>query len=162
MEPVELRLGSITGIWKSRPDWSQFRQYLETMEPEGDDSQGTPMKLSRYAYFLELYVNLYEQEKHLREEVIDDDQAVNQKLKEMVMNIKTDPEDFFGTERCLKCVHSGVRKEILDNVKKVRKDQMQAGAWVYQPAYSPVLDKLNTLVGSYNEVRQIESLRNIQ
>ena len=120
------------------------------------------MELSRYAYFLELYVNLYEQEKHLREEGIDDDQAVNQKLKEMVMNIKTDPEDFFGTERCLKCVHSGVRKEILDNVKKVRKDQMPAGAWVYQPAYSPVLDKLNTLVGSYNEVRQIESLRNIQ
>ena len=76
MEPVELRLGSITGIWKSRPDWSQFRQYLETMEPEGDDSQGTPMKLSRYAYFLELYVNLYEQEKHLREEVIDDQEFV--------------------------------------------------------------------------------------
>ena len=159
-QSVELRLGSITGIWKSRPDWLLFREYLDTMEPEGEDSQGSPMKLSRYAYFLELYVNLYEEEKRLREEVMDD--QADQKLKELVMNIKTDPEDFFGTERCLKCVHSGVRKEILDNVKKVRKDQMPAGAWVYQPAYSPVLDKLNLLVGSYNEVRQIESLRNVQ
>ena len=56
-------------------------------------------------------MNLYEQEKHLREEVMDD--QADQKLKELVMNIKTDPEDFFGTERCLKCVHSGVRKDKL-------------------------------------------------
>merc|ERR1712001_196106 len=124
------------------------------------DSDGQPIKLSRYARFLKLYVDLYHKEKQLKEKNIDC--GANEELKIMVMNIKTDPEDFFGTERCLKCINSGVRKEILDNVKKVRKDQMPAGAWVYQPAYSSVLDKLNTLVGSYNEVRQIESLRNIQ
>ena len=32
----ELKLGSITEIWKSKTDWLQFCQYLDTsMEPEG-------------------------------------------------------------------------------------------------------------------------------
>ena len=79
-----------------------------------------------------------------------------------VMNIKTDPEDFFGTERCLKCINSGIRKEILENVKKVKKNQAPPGYWVYQSAYSIVLDKLNVLVGSYNDLKQVQSLRHEQ
>ena len=112
---------------------------------------------SRYARFLKLYVDLYHREKYLREERMDPN--ADRELKEMVMNIKTDPEDYFGVERCLKCIDAGVRKEVIENVKKVKKGQSQPGAWVYQPAYPIVLDKLNNFLGTYNEVRQLQSLR---
>ena len=52
------------------------------MEPEGVDSEGVPMKLSRYALFLEMYVHLHYSEKHLREETLDP--QADQKLKPLV------------------------------------------------------------------------------
>ena len=156
MNNEDLKLGSISEIWKSGAEWTRYSQHLDTMEPEGIDSEGEPMKLSRYAHFLRLYVDLYHQEKALIEK---GDPQANQVLKKSVLDIKSDPEDFFGTERCLKCLNVGIRKQILENVKKVRRNEAQAGAWVYEPAYSPVLDKLNYLLGPYNEYKQIQELR---
>ena len=156
MTTEELKLGSITEIWKSGTEWTKYCQYLDTMEPEAIDSEGEPMKLSRYARFLKLYVDLYHQEQALREKR---DPATNDTLRKSVLAIKQDPEDFFGTERCLKCINAAQRKQILENLKKVRKNEAQPGAWVYEPAYSPVLDKLNYLLGSYNEIRQFQELR---
>ena len=49
MNNEELKLGSITEIWKSGPEWAKYSAYLDTMEPEAIDSEGEPMKLSRYA-----------------------------------------------------------------------------------------------------------------
>ena len=83
MEPPELKLGTITAIWKSKSEWLNFCQYLDTMEPEGMDSDGQPIKLSRYARFLKLYVDLYHKEKQLQEENIDC--RANEELKIMVM-----------------------------------------------------------------------------
>ena len=71
----------------------------------------------------------------------------------MVFKIKTHPEDFFGTERYLSCIDAGVRKDVLTNLKKIRRNESPAGAWVYRNVYSKVLDKLNYLVGGYNDLR---------
>ena len=50
----ELKLGSITEVWKSRDQWLKYCQYLDSMTPEGYDSEGIPIKLSRYAVFLKV------------------------------------------------------------------------------------------------------------
>ena len=44
---AELKLGSITEIWRSSSEWLRYCQHLDTMEPEGFDSEGQPMKLVR-------------------------------------------------------------------------------------------------------------------
>ena len=108
----ELKLGSITEVWKSPSEWSKFCQFLDKMEPEGLDSEGVPIKLSRYAVFLKLYVDLYHREQYLREEVaMENHERFNEELKKMVLHIKGHEEDFFGTERCLGCIDAGVRKQ---------------------------------------------------
>ena len=82
-----------------------------------------------------------------------------QELKKLVLDIKNHEEDFFGTERCLYCLDAGQRKTILENVKKVKKKQAKPGSWVYEPAYSPVLDKLNHFLGSYHQWNHSKMLK---
>ncbi len=72
------------------------------------------------------------------------------KIYFQVLEIKNHQEDFFGTERCLRCIDAGVRKQVLENLKKVRKNEAKPGTWVYSPAYPKVLDKLNYTLGSYH------------
>ncbi len=43
--------------------------------------------------------------------------------------------------------------QVLDNLRRVRKGEVAAGSWVYQPVYPRVLDKLNELHGSYNAAK---------
>jgi len=40
----------------------------------------------------------------------------------------------------------GIRREILENQRKVQKGEKSPGVWVYAPAYPRVLDKLNDLL----------------
>ena len=54
---ARLRLGFISEVWREKSRWDSFVEYLDTMS-EGEDSNGKPMSLSRYARFLELYVKL--------------------------------------------------------------------------------------------------------
>ena len=79
----------------------------------------------------------------------------DEELKEFVLHIKQHDEDFFGAERCLRCIDKAARTEILKNIKLVREGKMKGGKLVYQPAYSPVLDKLNELLGSYHEAHTL-------
>ena len=67
-------------------------------------------------------------------------------------------EDFFGIERCLRCIDKGMRNQVLSNLRRVNKEGVQAGAWVYQPAYPRVLDKLNELLGHFqnDNIRMIK------
>ena len=52
----DLKLGSITEVWSSRDQWLKYCQYLDKMTPEGYDSEGVPIKLSRYAIFLKVCI----------------------------------------------------------------------------------------------------------
>ena len=66
---ARLKLGSISEVWREKDRWDKFVEYLVPLS-EGDDSDGKPMSLSRYARFLELYVKLdqlgkYSSETHI-------------------------------------------------------------------------------------------------
>ena len=51
----QLNLGSINGVWSSREEWSRYCRFLDSMAPElPSDSEGVPIKLRRYAVFLEV------------------------------------------------------------------------------------------------------------
>ena len=59
-------MGSITEVWKNGLEWQKFIDYLDKQPSEGVDSSGVPLKLSRYAKFLSLYVNLHYKEIQLK------------------------------------------------------------------------------------------------
>ncbi len=71
-------------------------------------------------------------------------------IRQLTLSISKHEEDFFGTERCLRCIDRGMRSQVLDNVRRVRKGETKGGTWVYQPVYPRVVDKLNDLLGPYN------------
>ena len=102
-------------------------------------------------------MDLFQKEKYLKEQG-KDTRTSSEELKTMVLNIKQHPEDFFGLERSLSCIDAGVRKEVLTNLKKVRKNESPAGSWVYQTVYSRVLDKLNHMLGGYHQWMQTQNL----
>ena len=52
----DLKLGSITEVWTSREQWLKYCQYLDNMAAEAYDSEGVPIKLSRYALFLKVHM----------------------------------------------------------------------------------------------------------
>jgi len=145
----DLKMGSITEVWKNSGEWKKFTNFLDTSEPEGIDSAGVPMKLSRYAVFLQIYVNLYYKEKELLE--LHNGQDI---LTKLIWEIKNHPEGFLDSERCLKCVDAGKRNEVLKNLKMLKQGKIsEPGIWIYQPMYSAVLDKLNYLLGHYHALK---------
>ena len=103
-------MGSITEVWKNKVEWDKFYEFLDNFEPEGIDSTGEPMKLSRYAKFLEFYVQLHYKEFEFRKQSKNENE-----LKRMILAIKSDPEGYFDTERCLKCIDTGIRNQIMTN-----------------------------------------------
>ena len=56
----DLKLGSITEVWTSREQWLKYCQYLDNMAAEAYDSEGVPIKLSRYALFLKVCNCIYQ------------------------------------------------------------------------------------------------------
>ena len=102
-------------------------------------------------------MDLFQKEKYLKEQG-KDTRTSSEELKTMVLNIKQHPEDFFGLERSLSCIDAGVRKEVLTNLKMVRKNESAAGSWVYRTVYSRVLDKLNHMLGGYHQWMQTQNL----
>ena len=85
-----------------------------------------------------------------------------EEINAFVLYIKQHEDDFFGAERCLRCIDKAMRKQVLENVKQVRQsqgkpaaDRVRGGKWVYQPVYPSVLDKLNELLGSYHETHTL-------
>ena len=57
----DLKLGSITEVWTSREQWLKYCQYLDNMAAEAYDSEGVPIKLSRYALFLKVCNCIYQE-----------------------------------------------------------------------------------------------------
>ena len=50
-------LGSLSEVWSMPEQWMTFKQYLATLN-EGEDSEGKPLSMVRYATFLEMYARL--------------------------------------------------------------------------------------------------------
>ena len=89
-------------VWSSPKKWEKYKQYLATIS-EGEDSDGQPLTMARYATFLELYARLdFEYRRGA---------AGNELAKIVLEEIAGNKEGFLDRERCLRCVDSGMRKE---------------------------------------------------
>ena len=130
LEDVD-NLGS---LWKNPEKWSLFKSWLRD-QSEGEDSDGVPLSLERYAVFIELFVAL--------------GNAGDDGGHEAFMDIVNHNEKFLGNERCLKCVDAGVRKSVMSDIKKVKQGTMKASPQVFAPIYQKVVDRLIELLGTY-------------
>jgi len=141
--------GTISDTWRDAASWQSFTAHL-ALTGEGLDSENRQMSFLRYAIFLELYVELDQAERVQK--------RPEPELKALVLGIRDHEEDFFGMERCLRCIDKGMRGQVLSNLRRVNKDGVPAGSWVYQPVYPRVLDKLNELLGHFqnDNIRMIK------
>ena len=133
----------LSSVWIDLQEWKQFKKYATNLS-EGEDSDGRKMSLGRYCEFLELYAEL---DSEFRSE-----KRNGEKLSWLVENIMNHEEGFLDRERGLKVVDSGLRREILDNVRKVREKYIEPGPHIFVLMYQRVLDKLNELVGNYQNM----------
>ena len=135
LEDIE-RLGD---VWSNREKWEGFKRWLRE-QSEGEDSDGQSLSLERLAIFLELYVGLDQQFRS---------QPDSEHCLNMVLEIADHREDFFGRERCLKCIDTAMRKTVLLNVKKVKEGKESPSPAVFVIVYQRVVDRLHELLGSY-------------
>ena len=122
--------------------WDKFKQYLDTIR-EGEDSDGQPLNMVRYAIFLEMYARL---DMEYRRGV------GRERLVQLVMEMVEHDEQFLGRERYLKCIDGGIRREVLENVKNVKTGNEEAGPRVFILIYPRVVDKLGEMLGNYQNV----------
>ena len=135
LEDIE-RLGD---VWSNRTKWEGFLSWLRS-QSEGEDSEGQSLSLERLAIFLELYVDLDQQFRS---------QPHSEHCLNMVLEIADHREDFFGRERCLKCIDTAMRKTVLLNVKNVKEGKEFPSPAVFVIVYQRVVDRLQELLGSY-------------
>jgi len=122
--------------------WDKFKQYLATIS-EGEDSDGHSLSMERYAIFLELYAKL---------DMEYNAGADKARLVQLIGEIGDHEEEFLGKERCLKCVDSGMRSEVLKNIKMARTGSEKAGPTVFILIYPRVVDRLGDMLGNYQNM----------
>ena len=122
--------------------WDRFKQYLATIS-EGEDSDGQPLGMERYAIFLELYAKL---------DMEYNNGAEKAKLVRLIEEMADHEEEFLGRERCLRCVDSAMRREVLNNVKMAKAGSDNAGPIVFMLIYPRVVDKLGEMLGNYQNM----------
>ena len=130
---------SLGEVWTNRDKWEEFKSWLRDLS-EGEDSEGRPLSLERYALFLELYVELDQQFRS---------QPPSPHCHNLVVEIADHPQDFLGRERCLKCVDTAMRKSVLLNIKNVREGKESPSPAVFVILYQRVVDRLSELLGNY-------------
>ena len=122
--------------------WDKFKQYLATIS-EGEDSDGQSLSMERYAIFLELYAKL---------DMEYNAGADKARLVQLIGEIADHEEEFLGRERCLRCVDSAMRREVLNNVKMAKAGSDNAGPIVFMLIYPRVVDKLGEMLGTYQNM----------
>ena len=133
-------VGSLGEIWTNSAKWEEFKSWLRRKSEGVEDSDGRPLSLERLAIFLELYVSL-DQEFRSHPD--------SEHCHNLVVEIETHHEDFFGRERCLDCIDAGMRKATLERIRNVREGKEKPSPAVFAIVYQRVVDKLSELLGSY-------------
>ena len=133
-------MGSLGEIWTNRDKWEAFKSWLRLKSEGVEDSQGRPLSLERLAIFLELYVSLDQQFRS---------QPDSENCHNLLVEIATHKEDFFGRERCLDCVDAVMRKSTLERIRNVKEGKEKPSPAVFAIVYQRVVDKLSELLGSY-------------
>ena len=109
--------------------------YLRSLS-EGEDSEGRALTMDRYSSWLECF-------KKLAEEESDDN------MRELIFKM----EEYLDRERGLKCVDSGMRKEVIRNLKAVKEGRIEPSRAVFDVIYENVLEKLRELLGNYQNMK---------
>ena len=122
--------------------WEKFKQYLAIIN-EGEDSEGNSLSMVRYATFLEMYARLYMEY---------NSGTHSDRLVQLVDEIAEYEEQFLGRERCLKCIDSGTRREVLNNIKMAKACSENAGPTVFILLYPRVVEKLEEMLGNYQNM----------
>ena len=115
--------------------WGKFKGYLKTLI-EGKDSEGNTLSMVRYAR-LDMEYN---------------SGTHSDRLLQMVDEIAEHDEEFLGRERCLKCIDSGMRREVLNNIKMAKACTLNAGPTVFILLYPRVVEKLEEMLGNYQNM----------
>ena len=105
--------------------WDKFKQYLATIS-EGEDSDGQSLSMERYAIFLEMYAKL---------DMEYNAGADKARLVQLIGEIADHEEEFLGRERCLRCVDSAMRREVLENIKSAKIGGEEVGPTVFTLIY---------------------------
>merc|ERR1712210_73569 len=105
---------------------------------EGDDFDGVPKLLSRYATWLELYARLDAEERA---------GAGRERLAALTKEMMEHEEGFLDKYRCLSCWDGGMRDAANDRV-----EAGQVGVAVFLPLYPRVVSWLQEKLGSYQNV----------
>ena len=130
---------SLTEIKRSRR-WAEFVSWLRAQEAEGEDEEGRPLSLERYAKFSELFTSL---------ETRHSQQPGTQAVREAFLEIVNHEEKFFGKYRCLKCVDSGLRAAIMKEAKDVKVGTKCPSLEILMVINQRVEDRLSELLATY-------------
>jgi len=130
-------LGGLAEAWASPKHWDEFVLWLKS-QSEGDDPDGVPKLLSRYATWLELYARLDAEERA---------GVGRERLGQLTIGILEHEEGFLDRYRCLSCWDGGMRSAALD-----REEEGQVGVAVFLPLYPRVVSWLQEKLGSYQNV----------
>merc|ERR1712150_395595 len=92
-------LGGLQEAWATPKHWDEFVLWLKS-QSEGDDPDGVPKLLSRYATWLELYARLDAEERA---------GAGRERLESLTKGMMEHEEGFLDKYRCLSCWDGGMR-----------------------------------------------------
>ena len=127
---------------KRSPRWPEFVSWLRAQEAEGEDEEGRPLTLDRYAKFSELVTIL---------ETRHSQQPGTQAVREAFLEIVNHEEKFFGKYRCLKCVDAGLRTAIMKEARDVKAGTSFPSLDVLMVINQRVEDKLSELLATYQK-----------
>ena len=130
-------LGSLCEVYENKDLWETFKEYLQGLT-EGENSDGNKLTMERYCTWMELYIQLGRETN--RQKTID---------------ILDDMEQYIDRENCLKCVDSGLRRDIMANMRAVKEGRMEPDTEVCVIMFQRVLERLQELFGNFqNEMKR--------
>ena len=127
---------------KRSTKWTEFVSWLRTQEAEGEDEDGRPLTLERYAKFSELVTIL---------ETRHSQQPGTQAVREAFLEIVNHEEKFFGKYRCLKCVDGGLRAAIMKEARDVKAGSKVPPLEILFMINQRVEDRLSELLATYQK-----------
>ena len=68
-------------------------------------------------------------------------------------------EQFLDRERGIKCIDSGMRKEVKAKLKAVKEGMLKPSTHVWVMAYPRVVEKLSELLGNYQNKKKEEKVK---
>ena len=134
-----ISLGSLNEVYSDIEKWEEFTEYLSNLS-EGEDSMGRELNMKRYSSWLEGFTKIAQEESDAKK-----------------FDLILEMEEYLDREIGLKCLDSGLRKEVVRNINAVKEGSMQPGTDVFGVMYERVLERLRELLGNYQSLKLTEN-----